>query len=133
MPVGANVPRAAGRGGQLGKELILFGEVLDIILDDNHMSYDIENGQVIGCCKIRVMPRDVGKDPDTCNWFPPHSMQDLEIPLVGEIVTLIRTGTQALSAIKEAADYFGINQLLFIKNFKTITYHWQRVSRPVIN
>ena len=106
MPVGANVPRAAGRGGQLGKELILFGEVLDIILDDNHMSYDIENGQVSGCCKIRVMPRDVGKDPDTCNWFPPHSMQDLEIPLIGEIVTLIRTGTQALSAIKEAADYF---------------------------
>ena len=106
MPVGANVPRAAGRGGQLGKEPILFGEVLDIILDDGHESYDIENGQVVGCCKIRVMPRDVGKEPDTCNWFPPHSMLDLEIPLVGEIITLVRTGTQALSAIKEAADYF---------------------------
>ena len=69
MPVGANTPTAAGRGGQLSKDSILYGEVLDVILDKRHMSYDTSNGQVVGCCKVRVMPRDVGKDPDTCNWF----------------------------------------------------------------
>ena len=106
MPVGANTPTAAGRGGQLGKEPILYGEVLDVILDKRHMSYDTQNGQVVGCCKVRVMPRDVGKDPDTCNWFQPHSMQDLEVPLIGEIVTLLRTGTHGLSVVKDSAGYF---------------------------
>ena len=106
MPVGANTPTAAGRGGQLGVEPVLYGEVLDVILDKQHMSYDPSNSQVVGCCKVRVMPRDVGKDPDTCNWFQPHSNQDIEMPLIGEIVTLIRTGTSGLAITKDSANHY---------------------------
>jgi len=106
MPVGANKPTAAGRGGQLSKDPILYGEVLDIILDKRHLNYDEDNGQMIGACKVRVMPRDSGKDADACNWFLPHSVQDLELPLIGEVVTLFRTGTSGMDVLKDAAGYF---------------------------
>lgn len=106
MAIAANKPTAAGRGGTLGKEPIMYGEVLDVILDKRHLSYSEDNGQMVGCCKVRVMPRDVGKDADSCNWFQPHSMLDIEMPLIGEIITLIRTGTSGMDVLKDAAGYF---------------------------
>lgn len=96
MPVGANKAMGQGLGGQKATKPVAYGEVLDIILDDSHESYDVDQSFTIGCCRVRLIPEDNGKEPELCQWYMPHSMSDIELPLIGEIVTLITSAAGGL-------------------------------------
>jgi len=106
MAAGANKLKGAGLGGKKTSKPVAYGEVLDIILDDGHSSYDQMIGNVIGSCRVRIMPDDIGKDHDLCSWIQPMSLNNLEIPLIGEIVTLVRSGTAGLEIKRDAATYY---------------------------
>lgn len=105
MP-GANKLLAAGRSGQRSGKVLTYGEVVDIILDDSHESYDPDQALSVGCCRVRLLPEDQGKSPEECNWYQPHSVSDVELPLIGELVTLIQTGTQGVALRNDSTNYY---------------------------
>ena len=71
---------------------VMSGEVLDVILDSDHPSFDPENGFYVGCAQVRIIPQDTGKPADRCQFYQPVNQNMYQVPLVGEFVLLI-TGT----------------------------------------
>ena len=112
MPINVNkIIGAASMAKQLGKKKtapVAYGEVCDVILDKMHPFYSVDSNQTPGCVRVRVMPDDKGKDPMLLQWYQPLSVNDIEVPLIGEIVTLLRTGTSGLDIKNEAASYYYI-------------------------
>lgn len=68
---------------------LMSGEVLDIILDSDHPSFDPESGFSIGCVQVRITPADAGKPADRCQYYQPINQNNYQVPLVGEFVLLI--------------------------------------------
>jgi len=71
------------------------GEVIDVILDSDHPSFDPESGFTIGCAQVRIIPDDTGKSADSCQFYQPINQQNYQVPLIGEFVLLI-TGVSEL-------------------------------------
>jgi len=70
------------------------GVVVDVILDTSHPDYNIDTEQVIGCCKLRLMPSEDRKEDSECSWYPPLNTTDLDIPLVGELVHVVTAASK---------------------------------------
>ena len=70
------------------------GVVVDVILNTDHPDYNVDGEQIVGCCRLRLMPGDDRKPDADCNWYPPLNATDLDIPLVGELVHVVTAASK---------------------------------------
>lgn len=62
------------------------GLVIDVILNESHPLYNVDDGVNIGMVKVRLIPEDRGVPDEKLNWIMPLDSSIREYPLKNEIV-----------------------------------------------
>lgn len=63
------------------------GVVVDVIVDERHPEYS-NDGFNVGCIRIRRFDADHSVNVDALPWIYPSNVSNLQIPLIGELVTV---------------------------------------------
>ena len=91
-------------GNTFSSKLTAGGIVVDVVTDENHkdiveleinVKEENRNIGLIGCAKIKRFD-DNSSDPNNLKYYRPHSYSDLDLPIIGETVELIKTSGGSL-------------------------------------
>lgn len=91
-------------GGIADSHKLYGGIVVDVVTDENHkdiaeleinVTEEKRNVGLIGCAKIKRFD-DNSSNPNNLKYYRPHSYSDLELPIIGETVELIKTNGGSL-------------------------------------
>lgn len=66
------------------------GLVVDVILDHKHPEYSKVDGYNVGSVKVRIFDVTQTMDDDSLSWANPIDFTILEMPLIGELVSLFK-------------------------------------------
>lgn len=89
-------------------EMLKPAEVVDVVLDDSHESYNPDGNIMVGSIKARMLDTQRGKAASELSWYAPLDLNDVKIPLIGEVVILMQAPNRNIIKSNRSQDYYYI-------------------------
>jgi DNA-binding cell septation regulator SpoVG len=88
---------------------ITFAEVAQVLLDSDDPSFNPPGNINIGSIKARLLDTERGKASEDLTWYAPLNMNDIHVPVIGEVVMLVQAPNRNIVKSKKSVEYYYIS------------------------
>lgn len=104
------------RENPVSMPVIAFAEVAQVLLDSDDPAFNPPGNVNVGSIKARLLATERGRPVESLTWYSPLSMNDLQIPLLGEVVMLVLAPSRNIVKSKKSSLYYYTSLVSMVGN-----------------